>query len=486
MPICEPSSEISPRSNSHNQFSSTPCQVREPLPGYQPTQDGLPERTMAGPIPFTFAQVEEMTRNFDIEGFLGEGGFGSVFKGYLPTRSGRRIPVAVKMLDTCGHQGEREWLTEVSFLGLLEHPNLVCLIGYCAEEDQRLLVYEFLPRGSLEFLLFGEDALANPLTWHQRLKIAFGAAEGLAYLHEEAEHQVIYRDFKTSNILLTNDLEVKLSDFGMAREGPDGEKTHVSTRVVGTVGYAAPEYVLTGHLTTKSDVYGFGVVLLELMTGRLALDKERPREEQSLVEWASPFLSAPSTLYRIMDPALRGRYSARGAQMVAAIVKECLQKKAKRRPKMSEVVAALRPVLDLHDMAGFCAEDMRAGLGGQVSPSMGGIGSIANNATGPQRFQRSESAGTLEEGAFKRRSISSSPKANADINAGDAVRVVVTMDGDCNQVPQACGAASRATITGNQKPRLPSPCQASPKGVISPNVAGSPWRAGRPRSLPAV
>ncbi|CAI5521631.1 unnamed protein product [Closterium sp. Naga37s-1] len=271
---------------------------------------------MAGPIPFTYAQVEEMTRNFDIEGFLGEGGFGSVFKGYLPTRSGRRIPVAVKVLDTCGHQGEREWLTEVSFLGLLEHPNLVCLIGYCAEEDQRLLVYEFLPRGSLEFLLFGEDALANPLTWHQRLKIAYGAAAGLAYLHEEAEHQVIYRDFKTSNILLTNDLEVKLSDFGMAREGPDGEKTHVSTRVVGT----------------------------GLMTGRLALDKERPREEQSLVEWASPFLSAPSTLYRIMDPVLRGRYSARGAQMVAAIVKECLQKKAKRRPKMSEVVAALRPV----------------------------------------------------------------------------------------------------------------------------------------------
>ncbi|GJP75513.1 hypothetical protein CLOP_g14479 [Closterium sp. NIES-67] len=439
---------------------------------------------MAGPIPFTYAQVEELTNNFAIEGFLGEGGFGSVFKGYLPTRSGRKIPVAVKVLDTCGHQGEREWLTEVSFLGLLEHPNLVHLVGYCAEADQRLLVYEFLPRGSLEFLLFGEEAEADPLTWHQRLKIAYGAAKGLAYLHEEAEHQVIYRDFKTSNILLTNELDVKLSDFGMAREGPDGEKTHVSTRVVGTVGYAAPEYVLTGHLTTKSDVYGFGVVLLELMTGRLALDKDRPREEQSLVEWASPFLSAPSTLYRIMDPTLRGRYSARGAQMVAAIVKECLLKKAKRRPKMSEVVAALGPVLDLHDMAGFCTEDMRGGMGGQVSASIRGFGSTANNPTTPRQFRRSESAGTIDEGASRRRAISASPNANADMNTSEAVRIVLNADGDCHQLPQACGAASRAS--GNQQPRQPSPRRASPKEAISPSVVASPWSAARPRSLPAV
>ncbi|CAI5497919.1 unnamed protein product [Closterium sp. Naga37s-1] len=182
----------------------------------------------------------------------------------------------------------------------------------------------------------------------------------------------------------------------MAREGPDGEKTHVSTRVVGTVGYAAPEYVLTGHLTTKSDVYGFGVVLLELMTGRLALDKERPREEQSLVEWASPYLSAPSTLYRIMDPALRGRYSARGAQMVAAIVKECLQKKAKRRPKMSEVVAALRPVLDLHDMAGFFAEDMRAGLEASSAQSPPGK---SQGGDFPKRCRQPVACGKAKESA---------------------------------------------------------------------------------------
>eukprot|EP00897_Mesotaenium_endlicherianum_P008833 jgi/Mesen1/7979/ME000425S07181 len=311
--------------------------------------------------PFRLSELEGMTKDFAIEGFLGEGGFGPVFKGYMPDpdRSGKQVAVAVKVLNTDGHQGEKEWTTEVDFLGLLHHPNLVNLIGYCAEDDQRLLVYEFLSNRSLEHALFLRNPGDPPLSWNRRVKIALGAARGLAYLHEEADHQVIYRDFKTSNILLSGEWEAKLSDFGLARSGPEGDESHVSTRIVGTVGYAAPEYVMTGHLTTKSDVWGFGVVLLELLTGRLAMDKRRAHDEQSLVEWAEPYLENPCKLYKIMDPELNGRYSVRGVQLAATVIQKCLKKKAKLRPKMTEVVEALSPIQDLHDMAGFTMDDLR-------------------------------------------------------------------------------------------------------------------------------
>uniref|UniRef100_R7W2B8 non-specific serine/threonine protein kinase n=1 Tax=Aegilops tauschii TaxID=37682 RepID=R7W2B8_AEGTA len=167
--------------------------------------------------------------------------------------------VAVKYLDAEGPQGHREWLAEVVYLGMqLSHPHLVKLVGYCYQEHHRMLVYEYMARGSLEHHLF-KNLLAS-LPWATRLKIAVGAAKGLAFLHE-AETPVIYRDFKASNILLESDYTAKLSDFGLAKEGPSGDDTHVSTRVMGTHGYAAPEYILTGHLTARSDVYSFGVVV---------------------------------------------------------------------------------------------------------------------------------------------------------------------------------------------------------------------------------
>uniref|UniRef100_A0A2P2LNJ0 non-specific serine/threonine protein kinase n=1 Tax=Rhizophora mucronata TaxID=61149 RepID=A0A2P2LNJ0_RHIMU len=197
---------------------------------------------------FTFNDLRLATRNFRPESLLGEGGFGCVFKGWIeengtaPVKPGMGLTVAVKTLNHDGLQGHKEWLAEVSFLGDLVHPNLVKLIGYCIEEDQRLLVYEFMPRGSLENHLFRRSL---PLPWSIRMKIALGAAKGLAFLHEEAERPVIYRDFKTSNILLDADYNAKLSDFGLAKDGPEGDKTHVSTRVMGTYGYAAPEYVMT-------------------------------------------------------------------------------------------------------------------------------------------------------------------------------------------------------------------------------------------------
>eukprot|EP00271_Cylindrocystis_brebissonii_P007550 TRINITY_DN21115_c0_g1_i1.p1 TRINITY_DN21115_c0_g1~~TRINITY_DN21115_c0_g1_i1.p1 ORF type:complete len:507 (+),score=116.77 TRINITY_DN21115_c0_g1_i1:980-2500(+) len=300
---------------------------------------------------FSVQEIKVMTDDFSEDGFLGEGGFGEVFQGL--TVDG--LAVAVKVLNKLGNQGEGEWLTEITFLNQCCHPNLVNLIGYCSEGEVRSLVYEFLPNGSLEFFLFAEarERGKAPLSWSRRLRIAVGAARGLAYLHEEAASQVIYRDFKTSNILLDSNFETKLSDFGLAREGPEADKSHVTTRVVGTAGYAAPEYVMTGHLTTKSDVYSFGIVLLELLTGRLAMDRNRPAEEQCLLEWADPFLKNPSKLHRMMDRELSGRYSVKGAKVAAAVALSCVAKKAKERPRMSEVVSLLLPVLDFHDMAGF-------------------------------------------------------------------------------------------------------------------------------------
>ncbi|KAB1670590.1 hypothetical protein ES319_1Z155300v1 [Gossypium barbadense] len=213
---------------------------------------------------FTLGELKVITQSFSSSNFLGEGGFGPVHKGFIDDklRPGLKAqPVAVKLLDLEGLQGHREWLTEVIFLAELRHPHLVKLIGYCCEEEHRLLVYEYMPRGSLENQLFRRYSVSLP--WATRMKIALGAAKGLAYLHE-AEKPVIYRDFKASNILLDSGLQCQTSDFGLAKDGPEGDDTHVSTRVMGTQGYAAPEYIMTGHLTAMSDVYSFGVVLLEL------------------------------------------------------------------------------------------------------------------------------------------------------------------------------------------------------------------------------
>ncbi|KAM5581468.1 serine/threonine-protein kinase PBL34-like [Rosa sericea] len=303
---------------------------------------------------FTFNELKLATRNFRPESLLGEGGFGCVFKGWIeengtaPVKPGTGLTVAVKTLNHDGLQGHKEWLAEIYFLGDLIHPNLVKLIGYSIEDDQRLLVYEFLPRGSLENHLFRRSL---PLPWSIRMKIALGAAKGLSFLHEEVQKPVIYRDFKTSNILLDADYNAKLSDFGLAKDGPEGDKTHVSTRVMGTYGYAAPEYVMTGHLTSKSDVYSFGVVLLEMLNGRRSMDKNRPNGEHNLVEWARQLFGDKRRLFQLIDPRLEGHFSIKGAQKAIQLAARCLSRDPKARPMMSEVVEALKPLPSLKDMA---------------------------------------------------------------------------------------------------------------------------------------
>ncbi|XP_030966013.1 serine/threonine-protein kinase PCRK1 [Quercus lobata] len=295
---------------------------------------------------FSFSELKSATRGFSRSLLIGEGGFGCVFRGLVRV-SDSKIEVAIKQLNRNGFQGHKEWINEVNFLGVVNHPNLVKLVGYCAEDDergiQRLLVYELMHNKSLEDHLLAR--VPSPLPWMARLKIAQDAARGLAYLHEEMDFQLIFRDFKTSNILLDEDFNAKLSDFGLARQGPPEGLSHVSTSVVGTVGYAAPEYVQTGRLTAKSDVWSFGVVLYELITGRRALERNLPRSEQKLLEWVRPYVSDSKKFHLIVDPRLEGQYYIKSAQKLASLANKCLMKQPKSRPKMSEVVERLGNII---------------------------------------------------------------------------------------------------------------------------------------------
>ncbi|XP_039028358.1 serine/threonine-protein kinase PCRK1-like isoform X2 [Hibiscus syriacus] len=257
-------------------------------------------------------------------------------------------PLNSSIVTVSSVQGHKEWINEVNLLGVVKHPNLVRLIGYCAEDDergiQRLLVYELMRNKSLEDRLLARTT-PLPLPWVTRLSIAQDAARGLAYLHEEMDFQLIFRDFKTSNILLDEDFNAKLSDFGLARQGPTEGCGHVSTAVVGTVGYAAPEYVQTGRLTAKSDVWSFGVVLYELITGRRALERNLPRSEQKLLEWVRPYISDSKKFHLIIDPRLEGQYCIKSSRKLASMANKCLMKNPKSRPKMSEVVEMLGNII---------------------------------------------------------------------------------------------------------------------------------------------
>ncbi|XP_020234827.1 probable serine/threonine-protein kinase PBL21 isoform X2 [Cajanus cajan] len=289
-----------------------------------------------------FEELKEATNNFEPASVLGEGGFGRVFKGILNDGT----PVAIKRLTSGGQQGDKEFLVEVEMLSRLHHRNLVKLVGYYSNRDssQNLLCYELVPNGSLEAWLHGPLGISCPLDWDTRMKIALDAARGLSYLHEDSQPCVIHRDFKASNILLENNFHAKVADFGLAKQAPEGRSNYLSTRVMGTFGYVAPEYAMTGHLLVKSDVYSYGVVLLELLTGRKPVDMSQPTGQENLVTWARPILRDKERLEEIADPKLGGKYPVEDFVRVCTIAAACVAPEANQRPTMGEVVQSLKMV----------------------------------------------------------------------------------------------------------------------------------------------
>ncbi|CAL1374531.1 unnamed protein product [Linum trigynum] len=297
---------------------------------------------------FTFSDLKAATRNFRPDS-LDEGGFGYVFKGWVDENSltaaspGTGIIITVKRLSQESCQGDQEWLTEINHLGQLYHPNLVKLIAYCIEGERRFLVHEFMPKGSLGNHLFRRDSDFQPLSLNLRMKIALDAAKGLAFLHSD-NAKVIYRDFNTSNILLDSNYNAKLSDFGLAKYDPIENLHPYDTRISSAFDYGAPEYKMAERLTSNSDVYTFGVVLLEIISGRRASDQQGPSREMLLVEWARPYLRSKQKISRVMDPEIEGQYSVSCALKVAALALICLSADPKCRPTMEEVARSLEQI----------------------------------------------------------------------------------------------------------------------------------------------
>ncbi|KAL6571724.1 hypothetical protein OROHE_003367 [Orobanche hederae] len=284
---------------------------------------------------FTLRDLEIATDKFSTGNIIGEGGYGIVYLGRLVNGT----IVAVKRLLNHLGQAEKEFRVEVEAIGHVRHKNLVRLLGYCIEGTHRLLVYEYVNNGNLEQWLHGGMSRLGHLTWDERMKILLGTAKALAYLHDAIEPKVVHRDIKASNILIDDDFNAKLSDFGLAKLLRAG-KSHIFTRVMGTFGYVAPEYASSGYLNEKSDVYSFGVVLLEAITGRDPVDDSRPVHEKNLVEWLKMMVGGRRS-EEVVDPQMKSRPSTSSLKRALLTALRCVDPNALQRPTMSQVVRML-------------------------------------------------------------------------------------------------------------------------------------------------
>ncbi|XP_068655352.1 cold-responsive protein kinase 1-like [Aristolochia californica] len=292
---------------------------------------------------FTYKELRSATQDFSPDCKIGEGGFGCVYKGTL--KGGEAA--AIKVLSAESRQGIREFLTEINVISDTQHENLVKLHGCCVEGNHRILVYGYLENNSLDKTLLGANDNSIQFNWNIRANICTGVARGLAYLHEEVRPHIIHRDIKASNILLDKDLNPEISDFGLAKLLPPN-MSHVSTRVAGTIGYLAPEYAVRGQLTRKADVYSFGVLLLEIVSGRNNRSTKLLRKEQYLLEltWE---LHEQGELADLIDPSLNGNYNLDEACRFLKIGLLCTQDSPKLRPPMSSVVKMLTGEMVVED-----------------------------------------------------------------------------------------------------------------------------------------
>ncbi|XP_006654258.2 probable receptor-like protein kinase At1g80640 [Oryza brachyantha] len=287
---------------------------------------------------FEFPSLEAATGKFSDTNVLDVGGFGRVYKAAFDGG----VTAAVKRLEGGGPDCEKEFENELDLLGRIRHPNIVSLLGFCIHERNHYIVYELMEKGSLETQLHGPSH-GSTLSWHIRMKIALDTARGLEYLHEHCSPPVIHRDLKTSNILLDSDFNAKIADFGLAVSS--GSVHRGSVKLSGTLGYVAPEYLLDGKLTEKSDVYAFGVVLLELMVGRKPVEKMSPSQCQSIVTWAMPQLTDRSKLPNIVDPVIKDTMDPKHLYQVAAVAVLCVQPEPSYRPLITDVLHSLVPLV---------------------------------------------------------------------------------------------------------------------------------------------
>ncbi|KAL8120407.1 putative receptor-like protein kinase At5g18500 [Apium graveolens] len=284
---------------------------------------------------FTLRDLQVATNRFSKDNVIGEGGYGVVYRGHLANGSS----VAVKKLFNNQGQAEKDFKVEVEAIGNVRHKNLVRLLGYCIEGTQRMLVYEYVNNGNLDQWLHGAMSHQGYLTWEARMKVVQGTARALAYLHEAIEPKIVHRDIKSGNILLDDDFNPKISDFGLAKLLGAGE-SHITTRVMGTYGYVAPEYANSGLLNEKSDVYSFGVVLLEAITGRDPVDHDRPADEVNMVDWLK-LMVANRRSEEVADPTMETKPSRTALKRALLAALRCVDPDSEKRPSMSEVVRML-------------------------------------------------------------------------------------------------------------------------------------------------
>ncbi|XP_039042076.1 putative serine/threonine-protein kinase [Hibiscus syriacus] len=312
---------------------------------------------------FSYSELALATRGFSAANKIGEGAFGCVYKGLLANGS----IVAVKMLsiELESMRGEREFVSEISALTTLKHDNLVTLKGCCVDGATRLLVYNYMENNSLAQILLGGEKNRIKLGWEARRAISLGVARGLAYLHEEVKPRIVHRDIKASNILLDQNLIPKVSDFGLSRILRDNA-SHISTHVAGTLGYIAPEYAFSGRLTRKTDVYSFGVLLLEIISGQTVVDFDLEHGEHYLVQKAWE-LYRDNRILQLVDPTVGLNYPQEDAIRFIKVGLLCVQEKARLRPEMSTALKMLSNDVDIErvqiSQPGLVADLMNIKLG---------------------------------------------------------------------------------------------------------------------------
>ncbi|PIA35954.1 hypothetical protein AQUCO_03400090v1 [Aquilegia coerulea] len=359
-----------------------------------------------GNVAISIQVLRQVTNNFSEENILGRGGFGIVYKGVL--HDGTQIAVKRMESNAMGTKGLKEFQAEIAVLTKVRHRHLVALLGFCTNGNERLLVYEYMPQGNLGQHLFEwRDRGIAPLTWMQRVTVALDVARGVEYLHSLAQQSFIHRDLKSSNILLGEDMRAKVADFGLVKNAPDG-KFSVETRLAGTFGYLAPEYAVTGRVTTKVDVYAFGVVLMEIITGRLALDDSMPEESSHLVTWFRRVIVSNDGIRKAIDPTLDPDEETFGnISKVIELAGHCTSREPSQRPDMGHAVNVLGPLVEQWKPSDGLEDDLSINLHLSLPQAL-------------QRWQSNEGTSTMDYGmSFGNTQSSIPPNGGNSFHSGD-------------------------------------------------------------------